>query len=174
MDSGAHILNAGKKQMDLLAKRLVWILQRLAGLLFAGLFLVTVLNIALRNLGGITWLWIPGISRLLFIWTVFLGTASLYETEDHLIMDFLVNKMKESRRRKLNLVINCIFLAFSLILVIYGFIVVRVRMGIPFETWNFPTAYAYLAVPVSGVIMVFFCINKLRKLVKGAVYEQRV
>ena len=36
-------------------------------------------------------------------------------------------------------------------------------MNISFETWNFPTAYAYLAAPVSGIFMIFFCITKLRK-----------
>ena len=152
--------------MEWLAKKLTWILERLAGITFSGLFLVTILNITLRNLGGVTWLWIPGMSRLLFIWTVFLGTAVLYEREDHLIMDFFVNKMKASKRAKLDLIINSVFLIFLALLIIYGLMVVRVRMGISFETWNFPTAYAYLAAPVSGIIMIFLCINKLLKLLK--------
>lgn len=39
--------------------------------------------------------------------------------------------------------------------------------GIPFETWNFPTGYAYLAAPVSALFMTFFSINKIIDLVNG-------
>ncbi len=149
--------------MDWLAKKLTRILEKLAGTTFCGLFLVTILNITLRNLGGVAWLWIPGMSRLLFIWTIFLGTAVLYEREDHLIMDLFVNKMAVSKKAVLDFIINSVFLIFLVILVTYGLMVVRVRMNISFETWHFPTAYAYLAAPVSGIFMIFFCITKLRK-----------
>ena len=137
------------------------------GVLFGGLFLVTVLNIVLRNLGGIAWLWIPGMTKFLFIWTVFLGTAVLYNRNDHLVMDFFSNRFSAVRRRVLDIVIHAVFLVLLLVLVIYGFIVVEIRMGIPFETWQFSTGYAYLAVPVAAIFMTYFCVSKLVHLVKG-------
>lgn len=157
--------------MDKLIHRLTSFLEHLATLLFISLFLVIVLNIVLRNVFGATWLWIPGISRLLFIWTIFIATAVLYERRDHLVMDFFVTKMKTNSRIKLELVINIVLLAFFILLIIYGFKVTKVRVGIPFETWNLSTAYAYVAAPVSGIIMLTFCLNKLRYLVKGEWYE---
>lgn len=153
--------------MDALAKKISWVLEKLAGVTFCGLFLVTLLNIILRNLGGITWLWIPGVSRLLFIWTVFLGTAVLYERNDHLIMDFFVSKMEPDRKARLDFYINCAFLVFLVILIVYGLLVVKIRMKISFETWKFPTGYAFLALPVSGFIMSFYCVNKIRKHLTG-------
>ena len=147
------------------------ILAWLAGMLFGALFLVTVLNIVLRNLGGITWLWIPGMTKLLFIWTVFTGTAVLYQRHDHLVMDFFSSKFAPSRKRILEIATNLMFLGFLLVLVIYGFIVVEIRLGIPFETWNLSTAYAFLAVPVTAILMVFFCANKLIRLFKGETIE---
>ena len=143
------------------------ILATIAGVLFGALFLVTVLNIVLRNLGGIAWLWIPGMTKFLFIWTVFIGAAVLYQRNDHLVMDFFSNKLRPARKRILDIVTNAVFLVFLAVLVIYGFIVVEIRMGIPFETWRFSTGYAYLAVPVSAILMLFFCVNKLVELVKG-------
>lgn len=144
-----------------------WFLTRLSGVLFAGVFAVTVLNISLRNLGGVTWLWIPGVSRLLFIWTIFMGTAVLYERKDHLIMDFFVNKLAPEKQARLQLAINSVFLAFLVLFVIYGLNIATVRMRISFETWKFPTGVAYLAAPVSGSIMILFCINKIRSFLKG-------
>ena len=140
-----------------------WFLARASGVLFGGVFLVTVLNITLRNLGGVTWLWIPGLSRLLFIWTVFMATAVLYERHDHLIMDFFVSKFSPRRRKTLELSINIVFLVFLVLFVLYGLSIARVRMRISFETWKFPTGVAYLAAPVSGAIMMLFCVNKIRR-----------
>ena len=152
-----------KRAVVIIDTTLAWI----AGTLFGALFLVTVLNIVLRNLGGITWLWIPGMIKLLFIWTIFIGTAVLYQRNDHLVMDFFANKLAANRRRVLEIVTNLAFLVFLIVLVIYGFVVVELRLGIPFETWNLSTAYAYLAVPVSAILMSFFCVYKLIRLFKG-------
>ena len=135
-----------------------------AGLLFMMLFAVNILRILLRNFVGITWFWIPGFSRLVFIWTVFLGTAALYAADDHLLMDFFVNKMRSETRRWLDIFIHLVFLVFIVCLIVYGYMVFRVRMNVPYTSWNFPTGYAYLAVPVCGFLMLAFCLNKLRKL----------
>jgi TRAP-type transport system small permease protein len=143
------------------------VLAIVAGVLFGALFLITVLNIVLRNIGGIAWLWIPGMTKFLFIWTVFIGTSVLYQRNDHLVMDFFANKLQPARKRVLDIVTNTVFLILLVVLVVYGFIVVEIRMGIPFETWQFSTGYAYLAVPVSAILMLFFCINKIVELIKG-------
>ena len=150
--------------IDGIFARLVGIVQISAGLFFVMLFGVNILQILLRNFVGITWFWIPGFSRLVFIWTVFLGTAALYATDDHLLMDFFVNKMRPETRRRLDIFINLVFLIFLFCLIVYGLMVFKVRMNVPYTSWNFPTGYAYLAVPVCGVLMLAFCLNKLRKL----------
>lgn len=160
--------------MDLVAKRLVHFIERITAVLFISLFAVVVLNIALRNVFGATWLWIPGMSRLLFIWTVFLGTTVLYERHDHLLMDFFVSKLRTRARIKLETFVNLCFLAFDFVLIYYGIEVVELRTGIPFETWNVSTAYAYAAVPVAGIIMMYLCLNKLRHYAKGELYESGV
>jgi TRAP-type C4-dicarboxylate transport system permease small subunit len=149
--------------MQRICDGLHWFLARASGVLFGGVFLVTVLNITLRNLGGVTWLWIPGLSRLLFIWTVFMATAVLYERHDHLIMDFFVSRFSPERKKVLELAINTVFLVFLVLFVLYGLSIARVRMRISFETWKFPTGVAYLAAPVSGAIMLLFCVNKIRR-----------
>jgi len=150
--------------IDGIFARLVRIVQISAGLFFVMLFGVNILQILLRNFVGITWFWIPGFSRLVFIWTVFLGTAALYATDDHLLMDFFVNKMRPESRRWLDIFINLVFLVFLVCLIVYGLMVFKVRMNVPYTSWNFPTGYAYLAVPVCGILMLAFCLNKLRKL----------
>lgn len=153
--------------MEKLCDKIQQVLAVTAGLLFSGVFLVTVLNIILRNVAGIAWLWIPGASRLMFIWTVFLGAAVLYYHNDHLLMDYFVAKISPPKRRRFDFVIHGVFLIFLILIVIYGTEIARVRMRISFETWRFPTGVAYFAAPVASCFMGLFCINKLRRLWKG-------
>jgi TRAP-type C4-dicarboxylate transport system permease small subunit len=40
------------------------------------------------------------------------------------------------------------------VLVLKGIEVTKVRMRIPFDTWDFPTGYAYMAVPICAAIMI--------------------
>ena len=145
-----------------------------AGALFAGVFVVTILNIVLRNVAGIAWLWIPGASRLMFIWTVFLGAAVLYYHNDHLLMDYFVAKITPKNRRTFDLIINGVFLVFLVLIIVYGTEIARVRMRISFETWKFPTGVAYFAAPVASSFMALFCVNKLRQLWKGGLNHQRI
>lgn len=136
--------------------------QLLAGSAFAALFLVNLLRILLRNVLGVTWFWIDGFSRLCFVWAVFLGTTALYATDDHLVMDFFVGRMGAPARRRLAVAIELVFLLFVLALVYYGLLVFQIRLRIPYTYWNVPTGYAYLAVPVCGLLMLLFCLRKLR------------
>jgi len=153
--------------VDELCNKIQRFLAVLAGILFAGILGVTALNIALRNFAGLAWLWIPGVSRMLFIWTVFLGAAVLYYRDDHLIMDLFLAKLDEAGKRKLEILINSVFLIFLVLVVIYGLEIVKIRMRISFETWKFPTGAAYLAAPISALFMIVFGLNKLRNLWKG-------
>jgi TRAP-type C4-dicarboxylate transport system permease small subunit len=153
--------------IDRIMSRLLETVRLLAGTAFTALFLVNLVRIVLRNLIGITWFWIDGFSRLSFIWTVFLGATALYATDDHLVMDFFVGKMKATARKKLALAINVVFLVFTLALIYYGFLVFKLRLRIPYTYWNVPTGYAYLAAPVCGILMLLFCLHKLAHWASG-------
>ena len=129
--------------------------------LFMILFLVTMLNIVLRNIGGVTWLWIPGFMRLVFIWLVFLGITVAYRRGDHLIVDLFMKSLGPKGRSRLTLAIESAQLPFFALLLAFGIEVARVRMRISFETWQVPTGYAYLAVPVSAAILLAFALERL-------------
>jgi TRAP-type C4-dicarboxylate transport system permease small subunit len=131
------------------------------GALFFGVLLITVTNIVLRNVLSVSWLFMDGLLRLLFIWMVFSGTAVLYYRNDHLVMDFFSGKFSPKMARRIDLIQQVLFLVFMVILLFYGMQITKVRMGIPFETWNLPTGYAYVAVPVNALLMGLFCIEKI-------------
>ncbi len=146
---------------------LLRVVQFLAGGLFTAVFLTSFTRILLRNLVGITWFWMDGFSRMTFIWTVFLGATALYATDDHLVMNYFVAKIKPKTKRKLDLIINLVFLVLTVVIIFYGSLVFKVRMRIPYTHWNVPTGYAYLAAPVCGLLMFIFCLYKLGQIILG-------
>ena len=54
--------------------------------------------------------------------------------------------------------VTTIFLA---ILALKGIEVTKVRMRIPFDTWDLPTGYAYMAVPICSVIMILVTLIRM-------------
>ena len=64
-------------------------LKILIGMDFLVLFILNVGQITSRSLIGISSVLIPDISRFLFIWLVFLGTASIYNNKQHLVIEFI-------------------------------------------------------------------------------------
>lgn len=129
-------------------------LEWLTGTLFLALFLLNILRIFLRYFLGVAWLWEPDFSRLLFIWIVFIGATVLYVGKGHLVVDYFLNRMKSKVRERMHFTIDLVTTIFLAILVLESIEVIKVRMRIPFDTWDFPTGYAYMAVPICGAIMI--------------------
>lgn len=146
-----------------------WFLEHVVALAFATLFAVVVLNIVLRNVAGIAWLWIPAVARLLFVWIVFLGIAAALRRNEHLVVDFFQRRMPRRLQKAVVLGIHLVSLPFFAMLLVYGLQVARVRMRIPFDTWQFPTGWAYMAVPVAAAILIVFTLERLA----STIWERR-
>ncbi len=134
--------------------RAVESLEWFAGTLFLALFVLNILRILLRYFLGIAWLWEPDFSRLLFIWIVFVGATVLYVGKGHLVVDFFLSRMRPRTRGRMHFIIDLVTAVFLAVLVVKGIEVTKVRMGIPFDTWDLPTGYAYVAVPICSVLMI--------------------
>ena len=143
--------------LDVIARALEIVL----ALLFVALFLVTMLNIVLRNVGGVAWMWIPALSRLTFIWIVFLGITVAYRRGDHLVVDALVKRLGGRARKAVTLVTHGLLLPFAVMLFVYGREIALVRMRVRFDTWHWPTGWAYMAVPFAAAILLAFVLERL-------------
>jgi TRAP-type C4-dicarboxylate transport system permease small subunit len=141
--------------------RAVGSLEWFTGALFLALFLLNILRIFLRYFLGVAWLWEPDFSRLLFIWIVFIGATVLYVGKGHLLVDYFLNRMQLKTRERMHFMIDLMTVIFLVALVLKGIEVTEVRMRIPFDTWDLPTGYAYVAVPICGAIMIFVTLVRM-------------
>lgn len=136
-------------------------LEWFSGVLFLALFTLNMLRIFLRYFWGVAWLWEPDFSRLLFIWMVFIGATVLYIRKGHLMVDYFLNRMQPKGRDRAHFIIDLTTIIFLALLVLKGIEVTKVRMRIPFDTWELPTGYAYIAVPVCSTIMMIATLIRL-------------
>ena len=96
-----------------------------------------------------------------------MGASVLYARREYLEMDFFVNKLKESTWKKLSLLIDFSITIFLVVLIFEGIKVSKIRMRIPFDMWDIPTGYAYLAVPICSAFMFIITIGKMINSVIG-------
>ena len=148
-------------QLRMRLDRFTEVLATLSGLLFTAVFVLTMINIVSRNLGGVAYRWIPGSIRLSFIWSVLVAAAVLYRRADHLTVDYVLSKVSERIATRMRTTIHLITLPFFALLIVNGLRITQVRMRISYETWDFPTGYAYLALPVCAAIMLVFNLEYL-------------
>ena len=127
-----------------------------SGTIGAGLLAIFCLNmyqVGGRYLFGIGEVWIPDVTRFLFIWMVFLGTALMHLRRGHLMIDFVQVRLPVGLRRATEVLINVSMLAMAGILLVVGWRIMQIRMDIPYTGWEVPTGYAYAAVPVAAVLI---------------------
>jgi TRAP-type C4-dicarboxylate transport system permease small subunit len=144
------------------------VLKILIGMDFLALFVLNVGQIISRSLIGISSVLIPDISRFLFIWLVFLGTASIYHHKQHLVIEFIKLKFPRNFQHRLSIGTHAFMMIFFVILIRFGWRIMVIRMDIPYTGWEIPTGYAYLAVPISAFLMLLFTLGELDHRMKNA------
>ena len=153
--------------MRQLIDRMVRMVRWTAGTLFMTIFLLYVVQIGLRYFIGETWLWVPDFLRLLFIWCVFLGATALYASREHLMVDFFARRMRPRVQDMLAIAIEAAAIAFFAILFFKGLEIAEKRMRIPFDTWDFPTGYAYVSISVCAVLMTVIAAHRIANRVRN-------
>ncbi len=125
------------------------------GAILIGIFSLNLYQVGGRYLFGVGAIWIPDLTRLLFIWMVFLGTALMHQRKRHLVIDFLLLKFPAPARRTIEALIAIGMLGLAGVMAVVGWCIMQIRMDIPYTGLEIPTGYAYLAVPVAGALIVF-------------------
>ncbi|MFV0466908.1 MAG: TRAP transporter small permease [Lachnospiraceae bacterium] len=100
--------------------------------------------------------------RFCMVWISLLASAYVVGKQQHLAVTLLSEKLNDRNRHILDLVIQVLFVLFSTIIMIYGGIKgVSITMNQISPSLSLPMGYVYLAVPVSGVIMLIYSVLNL-------------
>jgi TRAP-type C4-dicarboxylate transport system permease small subunit len=143
---------AGPGETSRVSRAVGWAAQVAAGLLFAALLVINLVQVGLRSIAN-GFIWVTDLSQLFLLWMVMLGTVAAYCFNEHIVTGYLDGKLRGTSLKVLLVVLRVLEAAFFLILIVAGYAVASVRGGIPYVQLGISTAWTYAAIPVAGVLL---------------------
>lgn len=107
------------------------------------------------------------LARYLLIWIGLLGAAYASGKHMHLALDILPQKLDPIPKNKLQIFINMLISLFALLVMVIGGIrlmYITLSLGQTSAALGIPLGIVYLAVPFSGIIIIFYAITYSIKL----------
>jgi TRAP-type C4-dicarboxylate transport system permease small subunit len=136
-------------------KVLEWTLVLLMGIMVLNVLWQVATRFLLKNPSSYT----EEVARYLLVWVGLLGASFAAGKRIHLSIDLLPERLEGRRRHLLLLFVEvCIFTFALVVLVIGGASLVRLTLslGQTSAALQVPLGYVYLALPLSGLLMMFF------------------
>ena len=91
---------------------------------FVGMMLVVLMQITCRFLLKVNVPWTEEMSRLLFIFLCFLGTAIAFREKEFIVIDFLIRKIDNSFKKYLSILISLFTFSFFVVVLLGSLIMV--------------------------------------------------
>lgn len=142
-----------------MSKILTTMIKALCIILFAALMLSLLLMIISRNVPFINFdvMWTDEVGRYMLVYLVFLGSGLAMIEDKHIRVDFILNQFPPKIRKWVELFNNLVTIAFCLVMVYAGFVLVQ-KTGTQMVStlrkyFNMPMAWWNSAIMVGGVIM---------------------
>jgi len=131
------------------------------------LFIVVVAAVAARYVFGQAVSWTEEVPRYLLIWISFLGAAACVAKREHVGFDILFNALPGRVRRGLGAFTGLLILGFGWIVLRYGVVFVQEFGGDLMETIPFHNYWYYVAMPLSGALLMLFALKAMIDALRG-------
>ncbi|MFQ2369261.1 TRAP transporter small permease [Aeromonas enteropelogenes] len=115
------------------------------------------------------------LSRYLFIWLVLIGGAYVFGLREHMAITFMRDRMPHNVRILMEMIGELATTAFALlVLTVGGYIGMNRQMGQLDSALQIPIGVIYAAIPISGVLAVFYCLYNQYGLARQFSFKQKV
>lgn len=107
------------------------------------------------------------LSRYLLIWLGMLGAAYVAGKNEHLAIDILPQKVRGITKVRLLVFIHLAIIAFVLPVMIMGggnLVYITYTLQQKSATLGLPLAFVYLIIPISGLLVLFYQVAEIRKI----------
>ncbi len=137
------------------------IVKAILGAIMAIIVLITLAAVWWRYVINAPIAWTEQVSNMLFVWTVFLGSAVLYREKLHIGVDMFVNMLPQRFSGLTFWFIEICNLIFIVTLFIYG---LKLSIDVIPQTYgalDITPAVYYFAAPVSCALMILYFVEKI-------------
>ena len=108
--------------------------------------------------------WEDEVVELAFAWMVFLGSAAVWRSGEHIVIDFIPQVLAGTLAgRVLEIVVGVLMLGFLGVFTWYGWLLTLQSQGNTSPMLVLPRPLWYVAVPASGVVMIGYTIARMVK-----------
>jgi TRAP-type C4-dicarboxylate transport system permease small subunit len=125
------------------------------------LFLIVVFAVIGRYAFGRSLTWTEEVPRYLLIWFSFLGAAACVARREHVGFDVLFNALPAPVRRWLGAAIGVLILCFGWNMFRHGIVFVKDFGPDMMETIPFTNYWYYVAMPISGALLLLFALKNI-------------
>ena len=142
------------------SRALGWVLVALMGFSVANVLWQVFTRFVLANPSSFT----DELARFLLMWIGLLGAGYAAGSKMHLAIDLLPTKLKGRPRVYLRVVVeSCVFLFALTVLVIGGssLMALTLTLGQTSTALHIPIGYVYLALPLSGLLIMFYAVGAI-------------
>lgn len=139
----------------------------LGAVIFSVITIVCFAQIINRYFFGNSFIFAEEMAVQLMIWIAFLGAAKCVSENAHTRLTVLVNKLPADLKRAALLLSNLLAMGFLGIATWHGFALVKTTWRGTTTGTHIPEGLVYLAMPVGGVIMIFFLMAQSIDMVRG-------
>jgi TRAP-type C4-dicarboxylate transport system permease small subunit len=131
------------------------------------IFVIICLAVFTRYLLNYVPSWSEEVPRYLLVWISYLGAALAVKYKEHISLDFFFNLMPVRARQVGHLILNVLIGTVGVIMLVFGIGLVRQFGDDLMESIAVKSFWFYLAMPISGGLMVLYIIQDTWKGVLG-------
>lgn len=148
--------------MERLIKGLSKVLLYIASIFVSIMIAVIIINVILRYFFHSSIYWSVEVSDYTMIWAVFLASASLLCSDEHLKIDALETRLKGTSKKVLKVIDYAIIGVFGILLSYSAikFVASTGNQTVSTLRWM-PMNFIYLVIPASGILFTLICVLKI-------------
>ena len=149
-----------------------FVLSRILGvlsvILFAVLVCVTVWQVFTRQVLNDPSTWSEELSKILFVWLSFIGSAFLFGERGHIAVDFVARKFPPAAQKALAAFVQVVILFFALVAMIWGgYLAASIAWSQNLTALPLNIGWVYVIIPIAGVFIAIFALIDLIAVVTG-------
>jgi len=148
----------------ILDRILYWCTVVLFGLLVA----VVVWQVFSRQVLNAPATWTEEAARMTFVWLGLFAAAFVFGERGHIAVEFLARKTSADRQRRLGATVQAVVFGFAVLILLWGGTMVMLNAWTQnLSALPFTLGQMYLALPVAGVLIAFYSLYDLRRILGG-------
>src|SRR5512136_3466874 len=131
------------------------------------IFFITTVTVFTRYLLNYVPSWSEEVPRYLLVWISYLGAALAVKYKEHISLDFFFNMMPIRARQVGHIILNVLIAIVGVIMLVFGIGLVGQFGDDLMESIPVKNFWLYLAMPISGGLIVLYIIQDMWKGVLG-------